>query len=89
MSPIELGADIAKHFFDGRGDKSIGLYRGHVFDIDEKGKDGSVLYHVSTKIMMVRIRVKQSVGRLCTVLYHQLEDVEKKYHQIEDVEINE
>ena len=56
-----------------------------MFDIDEKGKDGSVLYHVSTKIMMVRIRVKQSVGRLCTVLYHQLEDVEKKYHQLEDV----
>ena len=36
-----------KEFFDERSGKSIGLYnRGHVFDIDEDEKDGSVLYHV-------------------------------------------
>ena len=46
LSPIELGTDIAKEFFDERSDKNIGSYRGHVFDIDEHEKDGSVLYHV-------------------------------------------
>ena len=28
LPPIELGADIAKEFFDKHGDKSIGFYIG-------------------------------------------------------------
>ena len=42
---IELGTDVAKDFVDDRG-KSLGLYRGHIVDIDEDEEDGTVLYRV-------------------------------------------
>ena len=47
VESIELVMDIAKEFFDESSGKSLGLFKGHVFDIDEDESDGTVLsYHL-------------------------------------------
>ena len=44
QSEIKLGDDVAKEFFDDFG-KSLGLFRGHVLDIDDEDED-DVLYSI-------------------------------------------
>ena len=46
---IELGTDVAKDFVDDRG-KSLGLYRGHIVDIDEDEEDGIYIIPLITII---------------------------------------
>ena len=69
-----------KEFFEERSGKIIGLYRGHVFDIDEDEKDGSVLYHVMYEDNDSE-DMSEAECRSCIDLY--------LYLQLEDGEINE
>ena len=42
---IEVGTKVSKQFIDDSG-KIIGLFRGHVSEVDEDERDYSVLYRI-------------------------------------------
>ena len=81
VESIELGMDIAKEFFDESSGKSLGLFRGHIFDIDEDELDGTVLYHIIYEDGDAE-DMTESECRDCIEFYGKLESGEIKEWEI-------
>ena len=72
---IELNMDIVKEFIDKSSDKSLGLFRDHIIEIDEYVSNGYVLYRIIYEDGDAE-DMTETECRTCIELYRKLESGE-------------